>query len=77
MKMAIDMIEGLRYKLRMMGIPLNGPTSVLQGTKRSLKMLIKTRTLVHLSEPYNSRSTMHTARQPRKDKFNPAHRVGQ
>jgi hypothetical protein len=29
MKMAIDMIEGLRYKLRMMGIPLTGPTSVL------------------------------------------------
>ena len=29
MKTAIDMIEGLRYKLRMMGIlPLNGPTSV-------------------------------------------------
>jgi hypothetical protein len=28
MKAAIDMIEGLRYKLRMMGIPLTGPTSV-------------------------------------------------
>jgi hypothetical protein len=28
MKTAIDMIEGLRYKLRMMGIPLIGPTSV-------------------------------------------------
>ena len=28
MKTAIDMIEGLRYKLRMMGIPLTGPTSV-------------------------------------------------
>jgi hypothetical protein len=27
MKIAIDMIEGLQYKLRMMGIPLNGPTS--------------------------------------------------
>jgi hypothetical protein len=29
MKTAIDMIEGLRYKLRMMGIPLIGPTSVV------------------------------------------------
>jgi len=29
MKTAINMIEGLRYKLRMMGIPINGPTSVL------------------------------------------------
>jgi hypothetical protein len=28
MKTAIDMIEGLRYKLWMMGIALNGPTSV-------------------------------------------------
>jgi hypothetical protein len=28
MKTAIDMVEGLCYKLRMMGIPLNGPTSV-------------------------------------------------
>jgi Reverse transcriptase (RNA-dependent DNA polymerase) len=28
-KIAIEMIEGLRYKLRMMGFPLIGPTSVL------------------------------------------------
>jgi hypothetical protein len=28
MKTAIDMIEGLRYKLWMTGIPLYGPTSV-------------------------------------------------
>jgi hypothetical protein len=28
MKTAIDMIEGLWYKLRMMGIPMLGPTSV-------------------------------------------------
>jgi hypothetical protein len=28
MKTAIDMIEGLRYKLRMMGIPLIGATAV-------------------------------------------------
>jgi hypothetical protein len=27
MKIAIDMIEGLHYKLQMMGIPLNGPMS--------------------------------------------------
>jgi hypothetical protein len=26
--MAVDMIEGLQYKLRMMGIPLDGSTSV-------------------------------------------------
>lgn len=27
-KVAIDMIEGLRYKLRMMGIPIDGPTNL-------------------------------------------------
>jgi hypothetical protein len=35
--------------------------------KRNLKTPIKTRTL-HLSEPYDSRSTTHTGMQPRKDK---------
>jgi hypothetical protein len=35
--------------------------------KGNLKMPVKTRTL-HLSEPYDSRSTTHTAMQPRKDK---------
>jgi hypothetical protein len=28
MRIAVEMIEGLRYKLRMMGIPLDGPASV-------------------------------------------------
>jgi RPA family protein len=28
MKIAVDLIEGLRYKLRMMGIPVDGPTNV-------------------------------------------------
>ena len=28
MRIGIEMIEGLRYKLRMMGVPLDGPTSV-------------------------------------------------
>jgi len=28
LKTAIDHIDGLRYKLRMFGIPINGPTSV-------------------------------------------------
>jgi hypothetical protein len=28
LQMAVDMIEGLRYKLRLMGIPLDGSTSV-------------------------------------------------
>jgi hypothetical protein len=28
LRMAVDMIEGIRYKLRMMGIPLDGSTSV-------------------------------------------------
>jgi hypothetical protein len=26
---AVELIEGLRYKLRMMGVPMDGPTSVL------------------------------------------------
>jgi hypothetical protein len=29
MRIATDMIEGLRYKLRMFGIPIDGPTDVL------------------------------------------------
>jgi len=28
MRQAIDMIEGLRYKLRMMGVPIDGPTQI-------------------------------------------------
>jgi hypothetical protein len=28
MKTAIEQVEALRYKLRMMGIPLDGPTSI-------------------------------------------------
>ena len=28
-KIALERIEGLRYKLRMMGIPLEGPTNML------------------------------------------------
>jgi uncharacterized protein with PIN domain len=37
MKIAIDMIEGLCYKLRMMGIPLNGPTSVFCDNQSVVK----------------------------------------
>jgi hypothetical protein len=39
---------------------------VPQESKRNLKAPVKTRTL-HLSEPYDSRSTPHTAMQPRKE----------
>ena len=28
MKSAVELVEGLRYKLRMMGVPLDGPTHV-------------------------------------------------
>jgi hypothetical protein len=37
MKTAIDMIEGLRYKLRMMGIPIFGPTSVFCDNESVVK----------------------------------------
>jgi hypothetical protein len=37
MKTAIDMIEGLRYKLRMMGIPIHGPTSVFCDNESVVK----------------------------------------
>lgn len=37
MKTAIDMIEGLRYKLRMMGIPLLGSTSVFCDNESVVK----------------------------------------
>jgi hypothetical protein len=35
--MAVDMIEGLRYKLRMMGIPLDRSTSVFCDNKGMVK----------------------------------------
>ena len=48
MKQAIDMIEGLRYKLRMMGVPLSGSSyfygdnmSVIHNTQRPESMLKK------------------------------------
>jgi hypothetical protein len=37
MKTAIDMIEGLRYKLRMMGVPLNGATTVFCDNQSVVK----------------------------------------
>jgi hypothetical protein len=37
LKTAIDMIEGLRYKLRMMGIPVDGPTSVFCDNQSVVK----------------------------------------
>ena len=37
MKTAIDMIKGLCYKLRMMGIPLNGSTSVFCDNQSVVK----------------------------------------
>jgi predicted hotdog family 3-hydroxylacyl-ACP dehydratase len=37
MKTAIDMIEGLRYKLRMLGIPLTGATSVFCDNESVVK----------------------------------------
>lgn len=33
LKMAVEMNEGLRYKLRMMGVPLRGPTNVFCDNK--------------------------------------------
>lgn len=47
-KIAVEMVEGLRYKLRMMGIPLDGPTnffcdnnSVVQNVSRPESVLKK------------------------------------
>ncbi len=37
LKTAVEMIEGLRYKLRMMGIPLDGPTSVFCDNESVVK----------------------------------------
>lgn len=33
MKIAIEMIDGLRYRLRMMGIPISGPTNVFDDNE--------------------------------------------
>jgi hypothetical protein len=37
LKTAIDLIEGVRYKLRMMGIPLDGPTSLFCDNESVVK----------------------------------------
>ena len=36
MKMAIELIEALQYKLRMFGIPVDGPMSLLSDNMRLL-----------------------------------------
>jgi hypothetical protein len=40
MKTAIEQIEGLRYKLRMMGVPLDGPTSTFCDNESVFKNLM-------------------------------------
>jgi hypothetical protein len=40
LKTAMDMIKGLRYKLWMMGIPVNGPTSVFCNNESVVKNLM-------------------------------------
>jgi hypothetical protein len=42
MKTAIDMVEGLCYKLWMMGIPLAGPTSVFCDNESVVKNWLRT-----------------------------------
>jgi hypothetical protein len=37
MKTAIEQVESLRYKLRMMGVPINGPTSVYTDNQSVFK----------------------------------------
>jgi hypothetical protein len=41
MKTAIEQIEALRYKLRMMGIPVDGPTSVFCDNESVFKNVTK------------------------------------
>ena len=37
MKTAVEMTEGLRYKLRMMGVPLDGPANVMADNMSVVK----------------------------------------
>jgi hypothetical protein len=37
MRQAVDMIEGLRYKLRMMGVPIDGATKVFCDNDAAVK----------------------------------------
>jgi hypothetical protein len=37
LRIAIEMVEGLRYKLRMMGVPMDGPTSVFCDNESVVK----------------------------------------
>ncbi len=38
MKNAVEMIEALRYKLRMFGVPIEGPTNVFCDKKQSVRI---------------------------------------
>jgi hypothetical protein len=51
-KTAVEMIEGLRYKLRMMGFPLAGPTSVLCNNQS---------VVTNASRPESTLSKMHNS----------------
>ena len=37
LRIAVEMIEGLRYKLRMMGVPIDGPTNVFCDNESVVK----------------------------------------
>ena len=37
MKTAVELVEGLRYKLRMFGVPLDGPTNIFCNNEAAVK----------------------------------------
>lgn len=39
MKAAVEMIEAIRYKLPMLGLPLDGPASIFLTMKLSIRIL--------------------------------------
>jgi hypothetical protein len=56
LKTAIDHVEALRYKLRMFGIPLDGPTSIVCDNKSVVKNTTHSESTLkhkHLSIPYH------------------------
>jgi hypothetical protein len=52
LKIAVELIEGLRYKLRMMGVPVDGPTSVFCDNAA---------VLIHITAPESTLKKKHNA----------------
>ncbi len=73
-RIAMELIDGLRYKLRMFGIPIEGPTNVFCGNQSVVTNMTKPESTLkrkHISIAYHlvmeaaAAGTIHIAKQSR------------